>query len=99
MTSNKSHVAFQELTIYEDAGTKLHNINLSTPEEIMEDNVNKSNTKIMKEINCEHADCKGNRVKHEILAALFPLKNGHYKNSEIQRSLSCWCFIFFIKTC
>ena len=39
ITSNKSEVAFKELTTHEDVGTKLHNINLSTPDAIIEDDI------------------------------------------------------------
>ena len=62
MTSNKSHADLQELSACEDAGTKLYNINLSTSDEEIEDNVEKSSMKMMKEINCKHDDHKGIRL-------------------------------------
>ena len=67
-TSNKSHAAFQEITICEDAQKKVCIINLLTPNQIAEDNVKKSIIKIVKETNCKQIDCKEIELKHETLS-------------------------------
>ena len=41
MTSDKSHEAFQVLTICEDESTKLHNAMLSNPDETIVENIKK----------------------------------------------------------
>ena len=51
MTSTKSRVAFQELTICKDMGTKAHDACSSTPDTMTEDDIEKLNAKLMKELN------------------------------------------------
>ena len=51
MTSEKSHGAFQVLTIFEDGNTKIHNTISSNPEETIVENIKNTNVEIMKGIN------------------------------------------------
>ena len=48
MPSSNYHAVFQELTIYEDADTKLHDAHLTIPDAILEDDIKNSNSKFMK---------------------------------------------------
>ena len=69
MTSDKSHAAFQVLTICEDENTKLHNAILSNPEEMTVENI-KKNAETMKDSYFKKIDHKGIRFKHEILSCI-----------------------------
>ena len=74
MTSNNYHAALEKLTIYKDVDTKLHKPHLSTLDEIIEDDIKKSNAKFMKEFNCKHDDCKGFRLRDEILNCVISIE-------------------------
>ena len=54
MTSDKSHVAFQCLTICEDENTKLHNAISSNQEEIIVENIENTNADIHKGIHIKY---------------------------------------------
>ena len=66
-TENNEHSAFQEMSIYENINTKLHNINVSTPFEIIEENIANSNAEFAKEIRYQNECFKDFKFKDEIV--------------------------------
>ena len=99
IASKKSYAAFQGLTTNEDTGTKLRNIFLLTPGVKIEDDVENSNAKIVKEINCNHVDCKLFLLRSEILSFMISFeKKLFWKNLKTQRCKLFRHVVFFDKT-
>ena len=61
------HSSAQEITMHEDLKTKYFKINLSTPHQIIKDNINNSLAKTKKEVTFKYFDHVGIKLKSEIL--------------------------------
>lgn len=65
---NKIHLAYQEITIYEDIDGKYCNLHLSTSEEVAKEEIINTTIKFMKDIKHQQNDYKGMALKVDIIS-------------------------------